>query len=82
MTMLRLVLGRHPVQATDDYRMLLAIRSADVTVPKTTSGLGAFLATVLVADPAARPSAAVFREALAWVAADAGYPTGPKLLMR
>jgi uncharacterized protein (TIGR02996 family) len=82
MTMSRLLLGRHPVQATDDYRMLLAIRSAEVTVPKTTSQLGAVLATVLVADPAVRPSAAVFREALAWVAAEAGYPTGPKLLVR
>jgi uncharacterized protein (TIGR02996 family) len=82
MTMSRLLLGRHPVQATDDYRMLLAIRSADVTVPKTTSRLGAVLATVLVADPALRPSAAVFREALAWVAAEAGYPTGPTTRFR
>jgi uncharacterized protein (TIGR02996 family) len=82
MLLAHIVLGRHPVQAHDDYQMLLAIRSADVTVPKTTSGLGAVLATALVADPAARPSAAVFREALAWVAADAGYPTGPKLLVR
>jgi uncharacterized protein (TIGR02996 family) len=82
MLLAHIVLGRHPVQAHDDYQMLLAIRSADITIPKTTSGLGAVLATVLVADPAARPSAAVFREALAWVAAEAGYPTGPKLLVR
>jgi len=82
MMLAHVVLGRHPVQATDEYRMLLAIRDADITVPKTTSGLGAVLATVLVADPAARPSAAVFREALAWVAIEAGYPTGPKLLIR
>lgn len=82
MMLAHIILGRHPVQAHDDYQMLLAIRSADVTVPKTTSGLAAVLATVLVADPAARPSAAVFREALAWVATEAGYPTGPKLLVR
>lgn len=82
MMLARVLLGRHPIQAHDDYRMLLAIRSADVTVPKTTSGLGALLATVLVADPVARPSAAVLREALAWVAAEAGFATGPKLLVR
>jgi uncharacterized protein (TIGR02996 family) len=75
-----IALGRHPVRGNTDYHRLVAIRDADVEVPRTDSGLGAVLGRALVKDPAQRPSATVFREMLRWVAAEAGFPTGPKLL--